>query len=113
MGVAAMAKFNDNVQLDPSQIEDRRGASGGFGRGGGMSALPGGRVAVGGGSCCVVIIVLIVAVLLGVNPLSIIGSGDTTAPDTNAPVVGTAASSDCQLGSDANAREDCRIVGIV
>jgi len=107
-----MAKFNDNVRLDPSQIEDRRGAGGGFGRGG-MSALPGGRVAVGGGSGCVVIIVLIVAVLLGANPLSVLDPGGSTAPDTNAPAVGTAASADCKLGSDANAREDCRIVGIV
>jgi predicted metalloprotease len=105
-----MAKFNDNVKLDPSQIEDRRGAGGGFGRGGG-GGLPGGRIAVGGGGGIVVIIVLIVGALLGVNPLSMLDSGGTTAPNGNAPAGGQAAS--CQLGADANNREDCRIVGFV
>ncbi len=36
-----MAKFNENVELDPSQIEDRRGGGGGFGGGGNMfESLP-------------------------------------------------------------------------
>jgi len=109
-----MAKFDDNVKLDPSQIEDRRGRGGGFSRGGGTSALPGGRVAVGGGSGCVVIIVVIVALLLGVNPLSVLDPGGSTEPQgTSVPAGASAAAQSCKLGSDANAREDCRIVGFV
>jgi uncharacterized protein len=44
--------FNDNVQLDPSQVQDRRGMGRGVKVGGG----------IGGG------IILLIAALLGVNP---------------------------------------------
>ena len=112
-----MAKFNERVELDPSQIEDRRGGGGG----GGMSSLPGGRVAVGGGSGCLMVVVVIIALLFGVNPLEILNpGGNTTAPQgtsvvqrTGVPTGGQAGTQSCRLGSDANAREDCRIVGFV
>lgn len=120
-----MAKFDENVQLDPSQIEDRRGGGGGgfggggfggggFGRGGG--GLPGGGIAVGGGSGCLVIVVIFVALLLGANPLDIIGGGQTNAPapqQTAVPAGGQGGAASCRLGSDANARDDCQIVGFV
>ena len=44
--------FNDNVQLDPSQVQDRRG--------GGRGGLIGGGI---GGA-----VILLIATLLGVNP---------------------------------------------
>lgn len=109
-----MAKFNENVELDPSQIEDRRGrGGGGFGRGGGGS-LPGGRIAIGGGGGCVTIIIVIIVLLLGGNPLDVIDPGAAPAPQgTSVPAGGQGAAGSCKLGSDANAREDCRIVGFV
>jgi len=86
--------FNDNAPLDPSQVEDQRGR-----RGGG--------IAIGGG---VGLIILVAALLLGVDPTSILDSipSDTTSVDPNAPSL-----ADCKTGADANKREDCRIVGYV
>lgn len=93
-----MPDFEDDVQLDTSQIEDRRG---GYGRG----AVAGG---VGGG---VGIIGLLMAVLLGVNPFS----GDTVsqAPGGGVPVSGGNITQNCRVGADADAQRDCQIVGYV
>lgn len=95
--------FNDQSQLDPSQVEDRRGS--------GMGT----KVAVGGGGLG--LIILVVALLLGVNPADLgtvvqpaatsvttDGSGSSSAPDLE---------QECKTGADANTREDCRIVGFV
>ena len=109
--------FNPNAQLDPSQVEDQRGRGGGFGgfgRGGGMPVGRGGGLAVGGGGLG--LIVVIALMLLGVNPFG----GGATYPDTSAldqpyaqgqPAGGSVA--ECRTGADANARDDCRIVGFV
>ncbi len=94
--------FNRGARLDPSQVEDLRGS----GRGRGL--------AVGGGG--IGIIVAIVWVLLGGDP----GTGGTIGnladqvvggPGDNGPQSTTLLA--CQSGADANAREDCRIVGYV
>jgi predicted metalloprotease len=85
--------FNDNTRLDTSQVGDRRGRG------------IGGMVGIGGGAG---LILLLVSMLLGVNPASLVDTG--TAPQ--APVDGNLAQN-CQTGADANAREDCRIVGFV
>jgi uncharacterized protein len=93
--------FNDRSRLDPSQVEDRRG--GGVGT----------KVAIGGGGLGLV--VLVVALLLGVDP-SILGSvaePPTSAVSTQSPSSTTSLQQQCQTGADANAREDCRIVGFV
>jgi predicted metalloprotease len=92
--------FNERSRLDPSQVEDRRG------RGIGTT------VAVGGGGLGLV--VLVVALLLGVDPSQL---GGLTQPQVSesAQSPGSASSleQECQTGADANAREDCRIVGFV
>ncbi|MGZ8527664.1 MAG: KPN_02809 family neutral zinc metallopeptidase [Candidatus Limnocylindrales bacterium] len=94
--------FRPGASLDPSQVEDVRGRRVG-GRG----------VAIGGGGG-VGLIILIAYVLLGGNPgdlgsLSgqVIGDGSDVGP------ANTALASQCKTGADANAREDCRIVGYI
>ncbi|MFC9352006.1 neutral zinc metallopeptidase [Arthrobacter sp. NPDC057013] len=89
--------FNDGVELDPSQVEDRRG--GGMGRG---TKIGGG---IGGG------VVLLLAALFGINPQllgPLLGSGqEQPAQSTGTPLT------QCKLGSDADRDLDCRIAGTV
>src|SRR5580765_5441091 len=88
--------FRDNANLDPSQVDDRRGA-------GGM-----GGVALGGLGGLGTIALIVISLLTGVNPGSLLETGgSTTTTDT------PGAAADCKTGADANARQDCRIVGYV
>lgn len=110
--------FNDDVQLDPSQIEDRRGGGGRFG------GVPGGglTIGLGGGGGCLTAIVLCVALLLGVNPFTS-GSGSPSSSGSYPALAtrtadgetgdGSSLARECQSGADANQREDCRLVGYV
>jgi len=84
--------FNDNVQLDPSQAQDRRGMGTAVKVGGG----------IGGG------LVLLVALLLGINPNMLGGLVDG---GSSGQSQGTAPA--CSTGADADARLDCRITGTV
>jgi predicted metalloprotease len=94
-------RFRPGARLDAGQVQDARGGRGGRG------------LAVGGGAGTV--LVVIVLALLGVDvsggggaadPLSLGGGGSAaTAPGE--------LSAACRTGSDANQREDCRIVGVV
>ena len=91
--------FEDKSRLDPSQVQDRRGRS------------TGARVAVGGG---LGIAILLISLALGVDPAAL----QTIFQQVqDAPVGQTVQPSDlaseCQTGSDANTRQDCRIVGFV
>jgi uncharacterized protein len=87
-------KFRRGARLDPGQVQDRRGARG---------------LAVGGGAGT--ILVVIVLALLGVD----IGGADPYSLGTGGESAETATelTDSCRTGSDANQREDCRIVGVV
>jgi uncharacterized protein len=92
-------RFRRGARLDAGQIQDRRGLQGGRG------------VAVGGGGGA--ILVVIVLALLGVDvngggadPLSLGTEGPSSAPAGEL-------SQTCRTGTDANQRDDCRIVGVV
>jgi predicted metalloprotease len=95
-------RFRRNAQLDPSQVEDVRGR---------RSGMPG--LAVGGGGVGVVgVIVYLLFALLsngsGGGPLGGL-DGSTVAQQPAGQVLGA----ECRSGQDANAREDCRIVGYI
>jgi uncharacterized protein len=88
--------FNPNQPLDPGQVRDRRGLGGG------------GAIAAGGGG--IAIVIALVYLLLGGDPSALIqtdpGAG-IQQPDS------TTLAQECRTGADANARQDCRIVGYV
>jgi len=84
--------FRENARLDPTQVGDRR--RGGLGPIAGLGGAAG-------------ILVFLAAMLLGVDPASFLETSST-----GQPIVGSLAEN-CQTGADANAHEDCRIVGFV
>lgn len=90
--------FNERSRLDPSQVEDRRG------RGSGTA------VAIGGGG--IGLLILLAAVLLGVVDLDDLQGMVEQAPPPDIASE-TTNLEECQTGVDANARQDCRIVGYV
>lgn len=105
--------FNDNAQLDTSQV----------GGGGGGGFRPGGMVLGGGGGCLSVIVLLVVLFLNGG-----LGGGDgqqtpadpgQAQPTMNRGGVGGGGQlgsdqfSDCRTGADANRDARCRVIGTV
>lgn len=89
--------FNPRKRLDPSQVEDRRGAR--LGRGAG----------IGGG---VGILVLLLALVFGIDPGDLAGVAVQQPGQTQYETEGGSLA-DCETGADANARADCRVVGFV
>jgi predicted metalloprotease len=102
-------RFDENADLDTSQIDDLRGSGGGGGGGGPL----GGRVALGGGGLGVVGLILyfLLSQLGGGGGLSLpsgisdVGSGQSV--DTSQ------AASNCRTGSQANTDLDCEVVAVV
>ena len=97
--------FDPNARLDTGQVRDYRGR-----------AVKGGLAAGGGGIG--LIIVIAYALLTGTSPSSsdlnnllnqVAGQGSGAAPAADSTTLQT----ECKTGADANAREDCRIVGYV
>jgi len=98
--------FNPNAKLDASQVEDARGRR-----------ISGGGMAIGGGGGVVGVIVLVLYLVLGgqgANPDDLnvllnqqVGQGSGAAP------AGSPLASTCKTGADANARQDCAILGYV
>ena len=87
--------FNPDAQLDPDQVTDVRGRTGG-----------GRTLAFGGGGLGLVI--AIAYLLLGGDPSALIQPAPGGAVEPNASIL-----AECKTGADANARPDCRIVGFV
>jgi predicted metalloprotease len=87
--------FNPGARLDPNQVTDVRGRTGG-----------GRTLAVGGGGLGLVI--AIAYLLLGGDPSALLTQDPGAVVEPNASAL-----AECQTGADANARPDCRIVGFV
>ncbi len=115
--------FNENVQLDTSQVESG-GGSGGFGGGGrgGGGGFPGG-IQVGGGIGG--LIMLILALIFGGGFL---GGGNTQVPDSqtttqSSPLDASQVAaggqqsssgfSACKTGADANRNDECLVIATV
>jgi predicted metalloprotease len=95
--------FRDDANLDTSQVSDMRGRSG---------LRTGGLIAgVGGGGGLLLLIVMVVVNGLGGGDLSGLLAGASGLEGQT--VDGSGDLSYCKTGADANAREDCRIVGYV
>ncbi|GAA1248830.1 neutral zinc metallopeptidase [Pseudonocardia aurantiaca] len=105
-------RFDENADLDTSQIDDLRGSGGGGG--GGL----GGRVALGGGGLGVVGLILffLLSQLGGVGGA---GGGGLALPGglsglPNGQTADTSqAASNCRTGADASTHLDCEVVAVV
>jgi uncharacterized protein len=92
-------RFDEDSQLDTSQVRDTRGR-GGFPRGGG--------VAIGGGAGLIGVLLFVLVQLLG--------GGTTTGALPGIDQIQGERSNlaeECRTGADANAKQDCRVVAVV
>jgi hypothetical protein len=89
--------FRRDARLDTSQVRDRRGISAGKG------------AAMGGG--LVGIVAVLLTLFLGGDPSQITAALNGQSVGADQPT--NDLSQECQTGADANARDDCRIIGYV
>ena len=94
--------FQPGASLDPSQVEDVRG-----------SRVGGRGVAIGGGGGVIGLVIVIAFVLLGGSPGDLGALSGQVIGDDGVGPASTALANECKTGADANAREDCRIVGYI
>ncbi|MFH7597150.1 neutral zinc metallopeptidase [Streptomyces racemochromogenes] len=92
-------QFDDDADLDTSEVKDVRG-----------SRIPGGRATVGGG--IVGLIALVLGLLFGVGPDQL-GLSDGSPQPVSTTSSAAQVQQACRKGRDANTREDCRLVAVV
>ena len=95
-------RFDEDSQLDTSQVQDTRGRGGfgGFPRSGG--------VAIGGGAGILGLLVILLLQLLGG------GTGTDALPGIDqVQGANTNLKQECKTGADANTKQDCRVVAVV
>jgi uncharacterized protein len=94
--------FRNDAKLDTSEVSDMRGSSGRR-----TGAIIGGG---GAGGILLLVAAYVLTSLTGGDPNAVLGD---LAGLQNQQVSATGDLSACKTGADANAREDCRIVGYV
>ncbi|MFC7306686.1 neutral zinc metallopeptidase [Streptomyces monticola] len=92
-------QFDDNANLDTSEVQDVRG-----------SRIPGGKATIGGGLAG--LLALFMGLFFGVGPENL---GLTSGNDEPSATSSSAAQvqESCKTGQDANSKEDCRMVAVV
>jgi uncharacterized protein len=107
-------KYNDDANLDTSEVQDTRGSGGGGALGGLLGGLLGGRgAAVGGGGLGIVAVVIYVLVSFvgggggqaAANILGQLGQGGQPATADNSQI-----KNECRTGQDANQHLECAVV---
>lgn len=109
-------QFDDNAELDTSQVEDMRGSrnDGGGGGGFGLGGMLGGGI---GGLGVVGIVIYLVlthlggAAVSGVRPGA--SSGGLSQVGAGQQADNTQLAQKCKTGKDANTDQDCQIVAII
>ncbi|MFC5722471.1 neutral zinc metallopeptidase [Streptomyces gamaensis] len=95
-------QFDDDANLDTSQVQDERGGR-----------IPGGGYTIGGG--IVGLLALLAGLFFGIGPeeLGLSGTQGQGQQPRSSASTDAQVSQNCRTGKDANTREDCRIVAVV